>query len=383
MFDNLAAARDSGVNVASFSAGAALWKVRLEPGLDGTPDRTLVCFKTVEGTGTDGTGALGVNDYGPGASRPGTRVDSRGRDLHAGRFRDRVDDQPQYATTTFRDGGAGWDSPSRDRPPSGRFGVNGPAVDLRRSENALWGVMYLGSNDISYGPLTIPPGAGDGDEFGAHPAWRHTRIANRHGASLGTNLVGWEWDAIPSRASGVYRPFVDNQPERVRRLAESALPPGGNPQCLIDEGRRTGPVPPAGQPARAHAVTYPASGGALVFAAGTMQWVRGLGPYYKERPQGYEASEIAAKLAGGGIAGPLGGVGLGSALYLGLLRLMAPRRYRALAARELAPGPESYLGSPPHDATVPEIQQATCNILLDMGARPATPAAGIVVEKRP
>ena len=54
------AARDAGVNIASFSANTAYWKVRYEDG-----NRTLVCYKTVQGGGSTGNGADQRQRLGP------------------------------------------------------------------------------------------------------------------------------------------------------------------------------------------------------------------------------------------------------------------------------------------------------------------------------
>src|SRR4051812_9064029 len=54
------AARESGTSIASFSANTAYWKVRYENG-----GRTLVCYKTVQGDGSGGSGAATPNDPGP------------------------------------------------------------------------------------------------------------------------------------------------------------------------------------------------------------------------------------------------------------------------------------------------------------------------------
>ena len=69
------AAREAGVNIASFSANTAYWKVRYEDG-----GRTLVCYKAVEGSretsgGRVADGSKGVNDWGPMESKgpPTTR----------------------------------------------------------------------------------------------------------------------------------------------------------------------------------------------------------------------------------------------------------------------------------------------------------------------
>ena len=51
---------DAGVNIASFSSNTGYWKVRYEDG-----GRTLVCYKTVQGTGATGNGTATPNDWGP------------------------------------------------------------------------------------------------------------------------------------------------------------------------------------------------------------------------------------------------------------------------------------------------------------------------------
>src|SRR5262249_36873268 len=42
---NVEAARGAGVHLAFFSGNEMFWKTRWEAGLDGTPSRTLVCYK--------------------------------------------------------------------------------------------------------------------------------------------------------------------------------------------------------------------------------------------------------------------------------------------------------------------------------------------------
>ena len=79
-FQNVKAARDAGVNIGSFSANTAYWKVRYEDG-----NRTLVCYKTVQGDGTGSSGRITPNDWGPdglqGTSRRRARPRRPGRDL--------------------------------------------------------------------------------------------------------------------------------------------------------------------------------------------------------------------------------------------------------------------------------------------------------------
>jgi hypothetical protein len=309
MRDNVEAARNAGTNVASFSANTAYWQVRYEDA-----GRTLVCFKTVEGTVANG--AAGVNDYGPGATGRGGPNDPLGADQRAGTG----DDRPQYATTTFRDRGA---APGAAQAPSqGRVGV-------RRPENALFGVMFIGDDDSLSRGLVVPAGSGSGAEFGAHPAWRHTSVGTG-GATVGSALVGWEWDAIPPNVAP-YKEAVAVQPAGVKRLAATPLaynpkPGGSSIEFLQDGGRVYTGAPPAGftpNPPASNAVTYRAGSGALVFAAGTIQWSWGLAKHY------------------------------------------------------LATFNNTYV-DPPVDSSDKRIQQATCNILFDGGARPDTPD-GVVV----
>jgi hypothetical protein len=277
MRTNLEAARDAGTNIASFSANTAYWQVRFEDS-----GRSLVCFKTVQDSDVDTTGKNGVNDFGEGnIDRPGAipANDPLGPDGAAGGG----NDVPTNVTTTFRDPGtavgqadAPDNLPAATRPFEG-LGRVGPD----RPENALFGVMYIGDDDnVSY-PLQVPGGGGNGGEFGAHPAWRHTTIASGSGASIGTNLVGWEWDAIPK--GGYYSRYVGRQPANVKRLAQTVPPtgvPGSDLAYLLDAGRDYGSSP-GGQGAEIHAVTYRASSGAQVFAAGTIQWSFGLGPHFE------------------------------------------------------------------------------------------------------
>ena len=348
MFDNVAAARDAGTHIASFSANTSYWRVRYED-----QRRTLVCFKTTQGIGSDAPddGRDGVNDFGPldpdgagpGSTGRGGPFDPLGPNGRAGDD----DDRPEYATTTFRDPGAAPGTPSapdgvgsapqtaftdRSFEGLGRVGINRP-------ENSLWGVLFVGGDsEVSY-PLQVPAGDGDGGEFGAHPAWRHTKLANLEGRSIGSNLVGWEWDAIPRGNPGdpahVYARYLARQPVGVRRLTHTdvnalrdRVPPADRAGLifLLDEGRRyssssldTPATPPAGQGSAVNAVTYRGRSGAYVFAAGTIQWSFGLGPHFD------------------------------------------------------ANGERTYESPRVDDTVQPVIQQATCNILADMGVKPATP----------
>jgi len=247
------AARDAGVNLASFSANTSYWKVRYENG-----DRTLVCYKTVQGDGSGGSGAVSANDWGPdGVER--TADDALGLDGVVGT----ADDRPENSTTTFRDNGAPKGDPSA--PAGGRVGPDMP-------ENQLWGVMYVGDNDSKDYPLQVPAGNAS-SEFASDRIWRNAGMPTNSATTIGTNIVGWEWDAVPTQAQ-----YLSKQPAGVKRLTNTtiATDPQDPASWLLDEGRQRADTPPNGQPNSVQAVKYTAPSGALVFASGTMQWASGL-----------------------------------------------------------------------------------------------------------
>jgi YD repeat-containing protein len=247
------AARDAGVDIASFSGNTAYWKVRYEDG-----GRTLVCYKTVEGSGSTGSGADGANDWGP-DGKLGTADDALGLDQKAGT----ADDRPENSTTTWRDNGAPPGDPNA--PPGGRVGPNMP-------ENQLLGNMYYGA-ELQAGafPMQIP--AASGGNYSGDRIWRNTGIPTGSTTTIGTNLTGWEWDAIPTQAQ-----YLAKQPAGVKPLTSSTIPLGNNVDWIQDEGRIYAKTPPAGQCACGQAVKYTAPSGALVFAAGTNDWANALAP---------------------------------------------------------------------------------------------------------
>jgi YD repeat-containing protein len=249
--DGFLAARNAGVNIASFSGNTAYWKVRYEDG-----NRTLVCYKTVQGSGTEGNGTVSENDWGPDGIK-GTADDALGLDGKAGT----ADDNPQNSTTTFRDNGAPPGDPSA--PPGGRVGPDMP-------ENQLFGVMYVGDNDSHNFPLTVPAANANG-EFAGDRVWRNTGISENTATNIGSSLVGWEWDAIPTQAQ-----YTSREPSGVVKLSSSNMQTVSTNSWLQDEGRLRNTTPPPGQPGTVNAVKYTAPSGAEVFASGTMYWAKGL-----------------------------------------------------------------------------------------------------------
>jgi YD repeat-containing protein len=260
-------ARNAGVNIASFSGNTAYWKIRYEDG-----GRTMVCYKAVEGTkeGSVPDGSKGVNDWGPDGVK-GTKDDALGLDGKAGTS----DDNPKYATTTWRDDGAPPGNPNA--PAGGRVGPNEP-------ENSLLGSMYVGDNDNFDYPLTIPATNGS-DEYAGDRIWRNTGISQSGSTTISSKLNGWEWDTIPTQAQ-----YTSRQPSGVKRVSLTDVGSAPSPPGWIqDEGLLYSSTPPPGQPTTVSAVKYTATSGALVFAAGTNQWSWGLAPHYVDKPsENYE-----------------------------------------------------------------------------------------------
>jgi YD repeat-containing protein len=259
-FKGFLAAREAGVNIASFSANTAYWKVRYEDN-----NNTLVCYKTVEGSGSTGNGSVSENDWGPDGIK-GTADDALGLDGKAGT----ADDNPQNSTTTFRDNGAPPGDPSA--PPGGRVGPDMP-------ENQLFGVMYVGDNDAQDYPITVPPGNAN-EEFATNRIWRNTGISGNSTTTIGSGLVGWEWDAIPTQAQ-----YLSHEPKGVKSLYATNVQVSKTNSWIQDEGRLRNTEPPPGQPGTVGGVTYTAASGAEVFASGSMQWAYGLSSEADERIQ--------------------------------------------------------------------------------------------------
>ena len=122
-------------------------------------------------------------------------------------------------------------------------------------ENALTGVMYVGDADNTYFPLVVSAAEG------TDRVYRYTGLdtqAPGTSTSIGSSLVGWEWDA---------RAANGQEPAGLKTLASS--PATG--QLIQGNGAFTTPGS-----ATVHTVKYTAASGALVFSTGTNHWNRGL-----------------------------------------------------------------------------------------------------------
>ncbi len=259
--NGLFAARNAGVNLAVFSGNTGYWKTRYEDNY-----QTLVCYKTVEGSGSNGSGQDGANDWGPDGKK-GTADDALGLDQIAGT----ADDKPQNSTTTWRDNGA---------PPGDPNAPEGGRVGPDRPENMLLGNMYEASQlQAGAFPLQVPPTNAQG-QYAGDRIWRNTGVSTSGTTTIGSHLVGWEWDSIPTQAQ-----YLSRQPAGVKPLTNSVVPLSENVDWLQDEGRIYAKAPAPGVCACGQAVKYTAPSGALVFSAGTIDWAWGLAPELDTRIQ--------------------------------------------------------------------------------------------------
>lgn len=195
MRNAVTAARDSGVNLAFFSANTAFWKIRFGPDpWTGAPNQVIIGYKTTES---------GPND-------------------------------PSGVPTTM------WRDP---------HGANDP-------ENSLVGVQFIGQNDSAFFPLRVS------SEQAQDRIYRSTGLQGMAPGTfvdIGQHLVGWEWDAVTDNGyspSGLVT--LTSSPVYGELLASS----GGERFALAT--------------ATANASRYVAPSGAMVFAAGTIQWAWGL-----------------------------------------------------------------------------------------------------------
>ena len=134
---NVEAARDAGVNLIFMTGNEVFWKVRWEPGADGTPDRTMVCYKE-------------------------TLANAK------------IDPHPEW-TGTWRD--------KRFTPPS----------DGGRPENGLTGTLFRAinpNNDPDFS-IRVPY------EYSRLRIWRNTSVASLPvggSATFPLGTLGYEWN---------------------------------------------------------------------------------------------------------------------------------------------------------------------------------------------
>jgi hypothetical protein len=151
---------------------------------------------------------------------------------------------------TYKTAEGGPADPSGD-PTSVWRDVDGPA----QPENELIGIQFIGQNDTVFFPFRVTSELA-GDRF-----FRNTGLENMPPGGfvdIGSRLVGWEWDAETS--NGLTPPgiaILGASP------AYGEIVTGAGASYIVGRGI-------------ANASRYTAPSGAIVFAAGTIQWSWGL-----------------------------------------------------------------------------------------------------------
>ncbi|MGH3658372.1 MAG: DUF4082 domain-containing protein, partial [Micromonosporaceae bacterium] len=271
---NVEAARDAGVNLAFLSGNEIFWKTRWENSIDGsgTTYRTLVTYK----------------------------------ETHANAVID-PQDPPTWTGT--------WMDP--------RFS---PPADGGRPQNRLSGQLF-NVNCCTYELLGSAA-------YAALRLWRSTRVASLSGSqttTLGSNLLGYEWDASPDNGF---------RPPGLIHLSSTTI---NGAEVLQDYGSNYAPGT-----AIHNLSLYRAPSGALVFGAGTVQWTWGLDDEHDRGPAG--TSDVAVQQA---TVNFLADMGVQPAtLQTGLTP--------ATQSTDTTP-PTSVITSPANGATVPVSQPLTIN----------------------
>lgn len=200
--------------------------------------------------------------------------------------------------------------------------------EVNRPENALLGVGYVSDHGSVYrGYDFVVCNASD-------LYYAHTGL--KDGSRL-KGLVGYEWDALLN--NGFTPPglvILSQSPVQ----ANSILPP----------------LPPGTNPNRSNAVRYTAASGAKVFSTGSIQWVWGLDSVWVTNPH-IERSWLRRTKH----------------------RLKSGRDWLRRTKKRWNLGVDTLWTTTPRVDF--RVQQMAVNIFADMGTRPQTPSAGIVVPQ--
>ncbi|WP_210529500.1 N,N-dimethylformamidase beta subunit family domain-containing protein [Rubellimicrobium arenae] len=239
---NVEAARDAGVNLLFWSGNEVYWKTRWETSIsaDGTPYRTLVCYKE---TWANGDPNAGPEDY--------ANIDPS--NTWTGTWRDVRFLAAQDAAGNYIAGGTAPD------PISGLY------PNCHCAETQLTGQLFL-ADDAGGGSgaaLNIPAG------FGGLRVWRGTAATDGE-MNVAPGVLGYEWDVSPDDA---------NRPAGLIKLSETTVDWSS---VLQDQGNRTAP----GRATHNLTLYRDPESGALVFASGTVFWSWGLSNQHDSSPYG-------------------------------------------------------------------------------------------------
>ncbi len=234
---NVEAARDAGVNLLFWSGNECYWKTRWDTAYsaDGTPYRTLVCYKETLAVADPNAGPADYYNLDPSDIWTGTWRDTR---FHGNPL-------------------AGGGNPADVDP------ITGLCPYCHCGENQLTGQLFGPDGTGKFGALDVP------SQYAGLRVWRDTTVADGGKLDIAPGILGYEWDTSPDDLL---------RPEGLIKLSGTTIPWDG---ILLDQGNEIGPGT-----ATHNLSLYRAESGALVFGAGTVFWSWGLSDEHDSSPYG-------------------------------------------------------------------------------------------------
>ncbi|HEX2885663.1 N,N-dimethylformamidase beta subunit family domain-containing protein, partial [Vineibacter terrae] len=241
---NVEEARDSGVNLLFWSGNEVYWKTRWDVAYsaDGTPYRTLVCYKETLAVADPNAGPQDYYNLDPSNTWTGTWMDTR---FHGNPL-------------------AGGGNPQDVNPITG---LN-PACHC--AQNQLTGQLFGPDGTGQFGgALDVP------SNYGSLRVWRDTPAANGGQLDIAPGIIGYEWDVSTNDIM---------RPPGLIKLSETTLPWDG---ILVDQGNTVAPG------VATHTLSlYRTESGSLVFGAGTTFWTWALSNEHDSSPYGADIENV-------------------------------------------------------------------------------------------
>ena len=244
---NVEAARDAGVNLLFWSGNECYWKTRWETATsaDGTPYRTLVCYKETLAVADANAGPSDYYNLDPTNTWTGTWRDTR---FHGNPL-------------------AGGGNPQDVDP------ITGLNPSCHCGENLLTGQLFGPDGTGQFGGALDVPAS-----FAGLRMWRDTTVANGGKLDIAPGILGYEWDTSPDNLQ---------RPAGLIKLSDTTIPWNG---ILVDQGNTVAPGS-----ATHNLSLYRAPSGALVFGAGTTFWSWGLSDEHDSSPYGAQIENTDIK----------------------------------------------------------------------------------------